>query len=254
MANPASRSELKEYCLRRLGHPVIEINVDDDQLEDRLDDALTKYKDFHYDGVEKVYYKHQITQEDIDNRYIPCPSSIVSVSRVFSVFGDGVSTVNNAGNFNMFDLTYQLRLNELFDFTSADYVYFALARQHIRTLEMLFIGETPIRFNRRNNKIFVDFNWEGKLVPGNFLVFEAFQAISPDTYTEIWEDTWLKAYTTCLFKVQWATNLKKFSGVQLPGGITLNGMEMYQEAMNEKEELEKELLTMYQEPTAFFIG
>lgn len=254
MAKPASRTELKEYCLRRLGFPVVEINVDEDQLEDRIDDALEKFRSFHFDGTERLYYKHQITQQDVTNRYIPCPDSIISVNRVFSVAGDGVNTVNNSSNFNMFDLTYQLRLNELFDFTSADYVYFALARQHIRTLDMLFIGEQPIRFNRRNNKIFVDFQWESRAIPGQFLVFDAYKVLDPEEFSEIWSETWLKQYTTALFKLQWGNNLKKFSGVALPGNITLNGQQIYDEAVQEKEALEKELTEMYQEPPEFLIG
>lgn len=243
-----------DYSLRRLGFPVIEINVDSDQLEDRIDDAITKFQSYHFDGVEKMYYKHQITQDDIDNRYIPCPDSIIGVTRIFSLFGDSVNSINNSGNFNMFDLTYQLRLNELFDFTSADYTYFALARQHIRTLEMLFIGETPIRFNRRNNKIFVDFNWEGKVAVGTFLVFEVYQILDPEAYEEIWSETWLKNYTTALFKRQWGENLKKFAGVQLPGGIALNGQQIYDEAVQEVERLEQELIEVYQEPPEFLIG
>jgi hypothetical protein len=254
MAKPKNRNELKEYCLRRLGFPVIEINVDDDQVEDRIDDALAKFQSYHFDGVEKMYYKHQVTQDDIDNRYIPCPNSIIGVNRIFSLFGDSVSSVNNSGNFNMFDLTYQLRLNELFDFTSADYVYFATARQHMRTLEMLFIGETPIRFNRRSNKIYVDFNWEGKVIVGTYLVFEVYQILDPDTYEEVWSETWLKNYTTALFKRQWGENLKKFSGVQLPGGISLNGQQIYEEAAQEIEKLEQELVDVYQEPPEFLVG
>jgi hypothetical protein len=254
MAKPNSREELKEYCLRRLGFPVIEINVDEDQLEDRIDDALAKFQLYHFDGTEKVYYKHLVTEEDITNRYIPCPSSIIGVTKIFPLYSNSVNTVNNSGNFNMFDLTYQLRLNELFDFTSADYVYFALAQQHIRTLEMLFIGETPIRFNRRSDKIYVDFNWNGKVSPGQYLVFEARQILDPDSYEEIWSTTWLKGYTTALFKRQWGENLKKFSGVQLPGGITLNGQQIYDEATLELEKLEEELRENYEEPPEFILG
>jgi hypothetical protein len=254
MSKPHSREELKEYCLRRLGFPVVEINVDDDQLDDRIDDALAKYYTYHYDGTEKVYYKHLVTEEDITNRYVPCPSSIVAVTRIFPGYGDSINTVNNSGNFNMFDLMYQIRLNELFDFTSADYVYFTLAQQHIRTLEMLFIGETPIRFNRKSDKIYVDFNWEGKTSAGKYLVFEAYQILDPDTYTEIWASTWLKNYTTALFKRQWGENLKKFSGVQLPGGIMLNGQQIFDEAMIEIEKLEDELRNTYEEPPEFILG
>lgn len=253
MAKPTSRTEIKDYCLRRLGFPVIEINVDDDQLEDRIDDALSMYQTYHMDGTEKTYMAIQLTQTDIDNKYVTCPSDVIGVVRVFPVSSESVNS-NGSGNFNMFDLTYQLRLNELFDFTSADYVYFELARQHIRTLEMLFIGETPIRFNRRSNKIYVDLNWSKEASVGAYLVFEVYKVLDPTTYTKIWSDTWLKEYVTNLFKRQWGENLKKFNGVQLPGGISLNGQQIYDEAVAELERLEEKLRSTYEEPPEFFMA
>jgi hypothetical protein len=252
MAKPASRQELKDYALRSLGFPVVEINVDDDQLEDRIDEALGMYQQFHYDGTEKIYYAYQVTANNIANKYFDIPTGVVGVTRVFPLTGTSTST--SGGSFNMFDLTYQLRLNELFDFTSADYVYFELAMQHIRTLEMLFIGEKPIRFNRTSDKIYVDLKWDRDVIAGKYVVFEAYRVLDPETYTKIWSEPWLKDYVTALFKRQWGNNLKKFGGVQLPGGIVLNGQQIFSEAMDEVKELEEQLRSTYEEPPEFFMG
>lgn len=253
MAKPTSRSQLKDYALRKLGFPVIEINVDDDQVDDRIDEALGMYQQYHYDGMEKTYYKHQLTEQDIENKYIQMPESIIGVTRIFPVGTDSVNSTA-AGNFNMFDLTYQLRLNELYDFTSADYVYYALAKQHIRTLDLLFLGEQPIRFNRTNDKLYIDVNWKGRTRAGNYIVIECYKILDPEVLSEIWNDKWLKKYSTALIKRQWGENLKKFSGVQLPGGIALNGQQIFNEAIEEIKELEGELRDTYEEPPQFEIG
>lgn len=253
MAKPSSRSELKDYALRKLGFPVVEINVDDDQLDDRIDDALAMYQQFHYDAVEKTYLKHQLTADDIANTYISVPDSVIGITRIFPIATDSVNSTA-AGNFNMFDLTYQLRLNELYDFTSADYVYYALAKQHIRTLDLLFLGEQPIRFNRHMDKLFIDLNWTNKVTVGSYLIIDCFQTLDPDTITDVYNDTWLKKYTTALFKKQWGENLKKFAGVQLPGGIMLNGQQIWNEAVEEIDDLEKLVRDTYEEPPQFEIG
>jgi hypothetical protein len=253
MAKPTSRTELKDYALRKLGFPVIEINVDDDQLDDRIDEALTMYQQFHYDAVEKTYLKHEVTQGDVSNTYIAMPSTVIGVTRMFPISSDSVNS-NAAGNFNMFDLTYQLRLNELYDFTSADYVYYALAKQHIRTLDLLFLGEQPVRFNRHNDKLYIDMKWNNRVVVGSYLIIECYKILDPNVATEIWNDGWLKKYVTALFKKQWGENLKKFSGVQLPGGITLNGQQIWNEAEQEIERLEEKLRDTYEEPPQFEIG
>lgn len=252
MAVPNSRSTLKEYCLRKLGFPVIELNLDDDQIEDRIDEALSLYRQFHFDAVEKTYIKHLVTAGDVANTYISVSDNVIGINRIFSLAATQVGPGGSL-NFNMFDLTYQLRLNELYDFTSADYVYFSLANQHLRTLEMLFIGEVPIRFNRHGAKLYIDSPWNRKLVEGVYLIAEAYVYLG-ESNTKIWNDLWLKRYATCLIKEQWGTNLKKFAGVQLPGGIVLNGQQIFDEAMKEKEELEKELRDMYEEPAQFLVG
>jgi hypothetical protein len=164
MAIPASRTDLKLYCLRKLGFPVIELNLDDDQIEDRIDEAITLWQQFHFDAVQKVYMSHLVTQDDIDNRWIPIDPNVIGVTRIFTL---STQVVNSAAtnNFNMFDINYQIRLNELYDFTSADYTYFELANQHIRTLEMLFIGEVPIRFNRYDDKLYINVDEFVRSVP-----------------------------------------------------------------------------------------
>ena len=252
MAKPTTREELKFYALRNLGFPVVEVNIDDDQMEDRIDEALAMYQQFHYDGTEKVYYAYQVTANTIANKYFDTPEGIVGVTRVFPLSAATTSSIG--GTFNMFDLTYQLRLNELFDFTSADYVYFELAMQHIRTLEMLFIGEKPIRFNKTSDKIYVDLKWGRDVLPGQHVIFEAYKVLDPETYHKIWSDVWLKDYVTALFKRQWGTNLKKFSGVALPGGIMLNGQQIYNEAIDEIKQLDDTLRNTFEEPPEFFMG
>jgi hypothetical protein len=252
MAVPTSRSTLKDYCLRRLGFPVIELNLDDDQIDDRIDEALDLYRQFHFDSMEKTYIKHLVTADDIANNYVSVSDNVVGVNKIFTLSATQVGPGGSL-NFNMFDLTYQLRLNELYDFTSADYVYYSLANQHLRTLEMLFIGEVPIRFNRHAGKLYLDSPWNRKLVAGQYFIAEAYVVLSEDVQ-KVWNDTWLKRYTTAVIKQQWGTNLKKFAGVQLPGGIVLNGQQIYDEATKEIMDLEIELRDKYEEPPMFEVG
>ena len=252
MAIPASRTDLRDYCLRRLGFPVIEINVDLDQVEDRIDEAITLWQQFHFDAVKKVYVSHTITDTDVTNGWFAMDTAVIGVTRIFTL--SSTQTGSGANHtFNMFDLNYQIRLNELYDFTSADYVYFELANQHIRTLEMLFIGETPIRYNRFDNKLWIDVNWAGKIPAGSNVIAEVYVTLDPQG-TLFWNDNWLKRYTTCLIKEQWGNNLKKFAGAQLPGGISINGQEIYNEAVAEKKELEIELRDMYEAPPQWEVG
>lgn len=252
MAIPSSRSSLKDYCLRKLGFPVIELNLDDDQIEDRIDEAISLWQQFHFDGVKKVFLKHEVTQGDISNTYITMDSTVVGVNRIFTLSTQQVNSAAS-GAFNMFDINYQIRLNELYDFTSADYVYFELANQHIRTLEMLFVGEVPIRYNRYDEKLYLDLDWGGKVKAGGYIIAEVYTTLDTDT-TAFWNDNWLKRYTTALIKRQWGTNLKKFQGVQLPGGIVLNGQQIYNEADEECKLLEVELRDMYEAPPLWEIG
>jgi hypothetical protein len=248
MAEVTSRDELKDYCLRRLGAPVIKINVDDDQLEDRIDDALQFYQDYHYDATELFYWQHVITQKDIDQKYFSVDPGILGITRIFPLN----DTITKS---NMFDLRYQLRLHELYDFTSTSYTNFNITMQHLRNLELMFTGEIPIRFQRHTHKLYPDWSWGSPQSPlGMMVVAEGYKVIDPETYESVYNDRWLKQYTTAVFKRQWGENMKKFGGIQLPGGLTLNGKETYDEADLEITKLEAEMQDKYELPVQFMIG
>ena len=257
MAVITNRKDFKDYCLRRLGFPVIEINVDDDQIEDRIDDALLYWQDYHFDGLQKVYYVHQITQEDIDNKYLDMSSirdssnnatEVVGITRVFPI-QDSSATVN------MFDLRYQLRLNELYDFTSASYINYTLTQQHLRSLELQFTGEVPIRFNRAMQRLYIDWAWGySEAPPGTICVIECYTTLNPDFYGDVWNDRWLKEYTTALIKRTWGENLKKFAGLQLPGGVTLNGDKIYEDAIADIRRLEADMENSYGGVLEFYLN
>ena len=257
MPSVTSRASLKDYCLRRLGFPVIEINVDDDQLEDRIDDAIQYWQDYHFDGLQKIYYIKRVDSTDVNNKYIDLtnvldsanvPLDIVGVTRIFPL-QDSQATIN------MFDLRYQLRLNELYDFTSASYVNYTLTQQHLRSLEMMFTGEVPIRFNRHMKKLFIDWAWGASEAPaGTIVIAECYACIDATVYNRVWNDLWIKKYTTALFKRTWANNLKKFSGIQLPGGVTLNGDKIYEEAVQEIEKLEDEMENNFSLPVEWYMN
>jgi len=251
------RATFKDYCLRRLGFPVIELNLDDDQIEDRIDDALQYWQDYHFDGNQKLYYIKKITQNDINNKFIDLSNvkdssnnqlEIIGVTRIFPV-------TDSAANVNMFDLRYQLRLNELYDFTSASYVNYTLTQQHLRSLELMFSGEVPIRFQRHMQKLFIDWAWGASEAPvGTTVIAECYANIDPTVYNKVWNDRWVKEYATALIKRTWGNNLKKFSGLQLPGGVTLNGNQIYDEAVTEIEKLEAEMQVEYGAPLEWFMN
>jgi hypothetical protein len=246
MAVPTSRETFKEYCLRKLGKPVIEINVDDDQVEDRIDEALRYYWDYHFDGSERVYYKHIITEQNASDKYITLPENIIGAVRIFNI---GDPMVSN----NLFDIRYQIALNDLYTLTSVSMIPYYMMFQHIQHMEQLLVGQQPIRYTRHTDKLYVDMDW-GKVRVGNYLIVEAYQIIDPDVYTDAWGDRWLALYATALIKKQWGTNLTKFSGLQLPGGVQFNGDKIYNDAYAEVEELEKEMLTSYSLPVHDMIG
>ena len=317
MAKPVTRQQFKTYCLRRLGFPVIDINVDDDQVEDRIDDALQFFEDYHYDGTEKLYMKHQITQADIDRRWIYCPDAVIFVTGVLP-FDDSNSSIN------MFDLRYQLRLHDLYDFTSVSYVSYEITMQHIRTLNLLFSGTPQFRFNRKQNKVFLDIDWSRDVAVGEYVIIECYRSLRPDTVTltgtvttntssntvigtstvfdqelvendmiviegqelqvneikspteitlmspvsanvtdgqievtgnaDVWNDRWLKRYATALIKYQWGSNLSKFAGIQMPGGVTLDGPRIMEEAKEEISKIEEDMYNMTSLPSEIFTG
>jgi len=256
MPSVNSRQALIDYCLRRLGFPVIEINIDQDQIDDRIDDAIQYWQDYHFDGLQKVYYIKTITQTEITNKYVDLSNvrdaannalDIVGVTRLFPI-NDSQATIN------MFDLRYQLRLNELYDFTSASYVNYTLTQQHLRSLELLFTGEVPIRFQRHMQRLFCDWGWGTSEAPaGAIMVIESYANIDASVYNRVWNDRWVKEYATALIKRSWGNNLKKFSGLQLPGGVTLNGDKIYEEAVEEIRNLESQMETQYGAPLEFMM-
>jgi hypothetical protein len=256
MATINNRQDFTNYCLRRLGFPVIEINVDPDQVEDRIDDALQYWQDYHFDGLQKVYYIKGIQQSDITQKYLNLsntadadgnPLEIVGITRIFPIT-DSQSSVN------MFDLRYQLRLNELYDFTSASYINYTLTMQHLRSLEIMFAGEVPIRYQRHMQRLYIDWSWGRDIKVGNTVIAEAYAVINPDVYTRVWNDRWIKEYATALIKRTWGNNLSKFAGLQLPGGVTLDGKTIYTEAAEEIERLEKEMENNYGAPLDWYLN
>lgn len=240
------REEFKNYCLRRLGAPVIQINVSDDQVEDRVDDALQYYRDHHYDGTETVFLKHVLTQEDIDRRYIPMPDHIQSVLRIVNTG----STYNHDG---LFDPIYQFHLNSIYDFQSYDLISYDLAKQQLGLFQRFFRKEYFLKFNKVKNRLELDIDWTEKRV-GEVLLIEAYRALDPEEWTEIYDDRWLKAYATALIKYQWGSNMGKFDGIQLPGGVTMNGKDIKDEALEEIRALEERMMDEFSNPVDFFIG
>lgn len=247
MAKPASREELKEYCLRRLGKPVVDINVDDEQLEDRIDDALAYYRDYHYDGTEHVYLPVQVTAEMKTNKYISLEEDIISVIGVFAL-GDAYQTNN------LFNVRYQFFLNDLFNITSSNITPYVMAMRHIETLQEVFSGKKPIRFNRHQDKVYVDMDWNQMVATGEYLILDCYKTVNPDTYTDVWSDKFLLKYTTQLFKRQWGENLKKFQGISLPGGLQFNGQQIYDEAVEEIRKLEENMINDNSLPVTDMIG
>lgn len=319
-----SRQELIEYCLRRLGHPVIEINVDEDQVEDRIDDALQYFQEYHFDGVERTYIKHQVTGAtlhltgfgatnftikepivgatsgaraiiyaiptsntltvakvsgtftaseivtgetsgysgtlsatnfyepgDIQNGYVAISDDIIGLVRLFPVNGpsDGTRGVNN-----IFDLVYQFRLNDMYNLLGSDMIYYTQIKQHLSMLDMLLVGTRSIRYNRKNERLYIDVMWDEVFKPGDFVVAEAYSIIDPETFTKVYNDLFLKRYATALIKRQWGENMKKFDGIQLPGGVTLKGDEIYNEAVSEIQTIEQEMQSKVELPVDFMVG
>jgi hypothetical protein len=315
-----SREQLKQYALRALGAPVLEINVDDDQLEDRIDEALDYWRQYHYDGIEEMYLKQQIRASEIlltsnnaqafdlgevvtglssgakatvtkdhrtssgnllivkditgtfqvgetitgknitaildttnpvtlreyDNKFIYVPDYVWGVTDVLSI-GQASSSKN------IFDLQYQLRLNDLYDLTSTSIIYYQTVMQHLDLLDWTLNGKDTFRYNRLQDRLYLDVNWKQNVILGDYVIIKAYRAMDPTQWSKVWNETWLKEYTTCLFKRQWGINMKKFDGLQLPGGVTLNGDKIYQEAMEEMKMLRDDLTTK-SAPLNFMMG
>ena len=246
MATPTSNTEFKEFCLRKLGKGVIEINVSDAQVDDRVDEAINFYQDYHFDGTERTFYKKQITQTDKDNKYITLPDNIIGAVNIFDI-GDADNTNN------LFNVRYQIALNDLYTLTSQSLVPYYMAFQHLELYEQILVGKQPIRYNRHKNIFHVDMDWD-KIAVDQYLIVEAYQVIDPDTFTKMYGDYWLQRYATALIKIQWGENLKKFQGMQMPGGMVMDGMSIYNEGLRDKEQLEMEMRSSYSLPATDMIG
>ena len=267
MGNVNSKDGIIQYALRGLGYPVIEINVDYEQCLDRVDEALELFSERHFDGVEKVYFKHQLTQDNIDNKTIdteillspsgitgdsPDGTAIVSVIKLFRFGG--------FANINMFDVRYQMALTDYFGINRGlgsqagmGMAAYDSTKKYINLIEQFFAPEKAIRFNKVSNKIHID-GYMLDMIPGDYVIIEAYAALDPETYTEIYDDRLLKKYVTSLIKRQWGANMSKFDGVQLPGGITTKGAQIYAEAVQEIQTIEQELIGSHELPSDFFIG
>ena len=268
----SGRQQLVDYCLRRLGAPVIEINVDGSQIEDRLDDALQLFSEFHFDGVERVFLKYQMTQEDIDNGYIvmkstnsgfrsadrnigateagvtenvPMEDLITSVVRVFQLRNTSIG---------MFDIRYQYALNELYSFGSFDLQHYSMIQQYLSLLSDILTAEKELEFSRVTNKLTFSMTLRQEFNAGDYLVIECFRVLDPRIYPEIYSDRLLKRYMTALIKRQWGENLSKFEGVTLPGGVTFNGQRMIQEAQEEITRIEEQVINEFELPPNFMVG
>ena len=243
-----TRQNLIDYCLRRLGAPVTEINVDDDQVSDRIDDAIEFFQEYHFDGVEKVFLKHIITQTDIDNEYIDVVDPVISVLRVLPIPNF------NAFQTGFFNEEYQLRLNDLENFSGSALINWAMSQTNFSLVEHLFSIQPTLLFNRKQDRVYLETDWANKFDVGTIVIIEAYRALDPATYSEVYNDMFLKKYATALIKQQWGSNLKKFTGVTLPGGVTLDGQTIFSEAMEEINKIEEEMSLKYELPPDGFIG
>lgn len=319
----STRQQLKDYCLRRLGHPVIEINVDDDQVEDRIQDAIDFWNEYHFDGVERMYIPEVMTasvlnldsmlgtnfkvgekvvgstsnakgtiysidadkleiqkenkafedgeiitgentgfsvtlastdayeQGSLARGYFEISDSITGIVRVFPLGAAGSSAT---GSTNIFNVIYQFRLNDMYNLLSSDITYFQQVKMHLQLLDDMFAGNRNIRFNRKTNKVYIDVNWFETFSVGDHVIFEVFAIVDPEVYGEVYNDMFLRRYATALIKRQWGTNLKKFTGMQLPGGVMMNGQVLFDEAEQELMKLEDEMQSRYELPVDFMVG
>ena len=305
MAIPNTRASLKEYCLRSLGKPVIDINVDEDQVEDRIDEALQYFAQYHTDGVERMYLKYKVTADDVTRltkkksfnadekgtvaenieleegtntleegagdliqetgsalltedsdivrtvyeetqNYLIVPDSVISVINIFPL--------SDRANLNIFDVRYQLRLNDLYDFSSTSIVHYEMTMRHLDFLDHILVGEKPLRFNQLSNRLYIDMDWSNDITADEYLIIECYRKLDPSSHSNIFDDLYLKRYTTALIKRQWGQNLSKFSGTAMLGGVTLNGPELFSTAIAEQQKLEDEIRTNYEEPPHIMQG
>lgn len=248
MANPTSRTELKKWCLRKLGEPVIKINVADSQVEDRIDEALQYFAEYHYDGIEKVYNKHVVTASDISNGYIELEEDILSVTNIFPLLAEGLSG-------NIFDVRYQARLSDVHYFSDTFLQYYDQTKQHINLVNQILSPAQTVRFNRHMDRVYIDgITWGTDITEGQYVIIEGYRKLDPDVYTDIYNDRFLKEYVTILIKMQWGQNLSKFDNIQLPGGVTFNGQQIYDQAVQELQRLRERMDSEHGGVLDFYIG
>jgi hypothetical protein len=251
MAPPNSRDTLIDYCKRRLGDPVLEINVDEDQIEDRIDEAIQYYQEFHSDATIKTFLKHLVTATDVANEYIPISSNVLTVTRLFPLS----SSFNSS--FNFFDIKYQMMLNDIADLQNfaGDLAYYEQMQQYLSMLDMKLNGTAQVHWSRHQDRLYIHGDFADQDIKvGEYLVAEVYTILDPDSHTSIYNDMWLKDYATALIKQQWGMNLIKFEGVQLPGGVVLNGRQLYDDATSEIERLREAIRLEHEFPADFFVG
>jgi hypothetical protein len=280
MAKPASKQQLIDYCLRRLGAPVLEINVDEDQIDDLVDDALQYFHERHFDGVERMYLKYKITQADLDrgqgkgtngvgivtttgsanisgigtttfnfyetSNFIQIPDSIIGIEKIYKFDTSDISG-------GMFSIKYQLFLNDLYYFNSVELLQYSMVKSYLEDIDFLLKTDKQIRFNKRQNRMYLDIDW-GAQKAGTFFVIDCYRILDPNDFTKVYNDSFLKKYLTALIKRQWGQNLIKFRGVKLPGGIELNGREIYDDAEREISAITERMSMDYELPPYDFIG
>ena len=282
MAQPASRTDLINYCKRQLGAPVLEINVADEQIDDLVDDALQYFQERHFDGVTQTFLKYKITQEDIDrgrarggtdnaagittttasstidgssvdfsfeenSNYLQVPPEIIGITKVFKF--DGTNTVTN----NMFSVKYQLFLNDIYYWGSTEILTYAMTKTYLEDLDFALSTDKFIRFNQRQDRLYLDFDW-GSATKDDYLIIDCYRLLDPNSYSRVWNDSFLKKYVTALVKRQWGQNLMKFQGVKLPGGIELNGRQIYDDAQKDLEVIREQMSNTYELPPYDMIG
>ena len=280
MAQPTSRQELIDYCKRKLGAPVLEINVAEEQIDDLVDDAIQFFQERHFDGVSQIYLKYKITQDDINrgrapnsssvgiattsvttsivgtattfnyfenSNYLQVPPSIIGINKIYQF--DGNSTITS----NIFSVKYQMFLNDVYYWGSTELLSYAMTKTYLEDIDFLLNTQKQIRFNQRMDRLYLDIDW-GSVVSGNYLIIDCYRALNPNDFTRVWNDSWLKQYLTSLIKRQWGQNLIKFQGVKLPGGIELNGRQMYDDAQREIDAMMEKMSNTYELPPLDMIG
>ena len=281
MAKPSTKQGLIDYCFRKLGAPVLEINVDDDQVDDLVDDTIQYYNERHYNGIERMYLKYKITQDDIDrgtakgtdgvgivtttgtssnvsghgtvtsnfyetSNFLAIPDHVIGVNKIFKFDSSSISG-------GMFSIKYQLFLNDLYYFNSVELLQFAMTKTYLEDIDFLLTTEKQIRFNQRQDRLYLDIDWGSQTVD-TFIVIDCFRALNPDEFTQVYNDPFVKKYLVALMKKQWGQNLIKFRGTKLPGGIELNGREIYDEGVRELDAIKSVMSTEYELPPLDFIG